>query len=382
MTLSATQITRLLAQRTQHVKLGWQSSVAVPGLINMGSGTPDFEPPKAIFDAMHEAIDARHIRYTPWAGIPALREAAATKLARENNLTIDPEREVIMTAGAQEAVVAVLMALLDSGDNVLMPSPHYSVYSDCADMLGASVIPVMTKREDNFLIDVNALEAAITPRTKAIILVTPSNPTGTVTPESTLKAVADLAIKHDLIVVADEIYEHYVFDGHKHISLATLPGMRERTISLYSLSKGYALTGLRVGYIVAQPDLLQAIMPFHHAMMICASSVAQYGAVAALSMNRDWFEPHLAEYDRRRKLWMSTLDNLGIPYGEPQGAYYVCIDVSPTGHDAKTVSQRLREDVKVVINPAGQHFLRASLMQASPQFEEGLERVTTCFKAL
>ncbi len=382
MTVPSADLRRLLAKRTEHIQLGWQTSVSVPGLINMGSGTPDFTPPQAIFDAMHEAVTAQHIRYTPWAGIPELRQAVGVKLKRENALEIDPEREVIVTSGAQEAVMAVMMTLLDPGDNVLMPSPHYGVYGECAEILGASVIPVPTRREDNFLIDVDALEAAITPKTKAIILVTPSNPTGTVMPESTLRQVAELAHKHDLLIVSDEIYEHYVFDGHKHVSMATLPGMRERTISLYSLSKGYALTGVRIGYIVAQPNILQAILPFHHAMMICASTIAQYGAVAALSMDRDWFTPHLEEYDRRRKLWMQTLDAINIPYGEPQGAYYIAVDVSPTGHDAKTVSKKLREDANVILNPASSHILRGSLMQASPQFEEGLERITAFFKQL
>lgn len=375
-------LSKLLAKRVEQVPLGKQTSVAIPGLINMGSGTPDFVPPDFIFDAMREAVDEKQIKYTPWAGTQRLREAAATKLARENDLTMDPNGEIIVTSGAQEALVSVLMGILDPGDNALIPSPHYVTYQEVARMIGAELIPVPTTLESNFTIDPEALAAAITPRTKLIIMVTPSNPTGTVTPEATLRAVAELAIERDLLVIADEIYEHYVFDGHEHVSMATLPGMRERTITLNSLSKGYALTGLRVGYIAAPENLLDAFMPFHHAMTICASTIAQAGAAAALERPRDWFAPHLEEYGRRRGLWMKKLDDLGIRYAEPQGAYYVAIDTSGSGMSAAAFGKRLRDESKVVLGRAGENVLRGSLMQASPQFEEGLERFTAFVRGL
>ena len=331
---------------------------------------------------MQDAINQRKIQYTLWAGIPELRQAIASKLERQNHYTIDPEREVIVTSGAQEALVTVLMSLLDAGDNVLTPSPHYGVYGEVALMMGAELIPVETSLESNFTIDVEALAAAITPKTKALIIVTPNNPTGTVIPEETLRQIAALAVERNLIVISDEIYEDYVFADHKHVSMATLPGMRERTISLYSLSKGYALTGVRIGYIVAPPELTEAMLAFHHAMTICANSVAQHGATAALSQPRDWFTPILAEYDRRRKLWMHTLDALGLAYSEPQGAYYVAIDISSTGLSSTEFSKRLRENAKVVMGSAGKGLMRGSLMQTSPQFEEGLERFSSFVKTL
>lgn len=375
-------LSKHLAQRTHLIRAGRQTSVATPGLINMGSGTPDFTPPDFVFEAMQKAIDERKIQYTLWAGIPELRQAIATKLERQNHYTVDPELEVIVTSGAQEALVTVLMSLLDEGDNVLTPSPHYGVYSEVALMMGAELIPVETSLASNFTIDVEALAAAITPKTKALVIVTPNNPTGTVIPEETLQQIAALAVERDLIVISDEIYEDYLFAGHQHVSMATLPGMRERTISLYSLSKGYALTGVRVGYIVAPPKLTEAMLAFHHAMTICANSIAQYGAAAALSQPRNWFAPILSEYDRRRKLWMTTLDALGLAYSEPQGAYYVAIDISPTKLSSTEFSKRLREDANIILGSAGEGLMRGSLMQASPQFEEGLERFSSFVKTL
>jgi aspartate/methionine/tyrosine aminotransferase len=375
-------ISKYLATRTKHIHSGRQTSVAIPGLINMGSGTPDFEPPAFIFEAMQEALDKRKIQYTLWAGIPELRQAIAQKVERQNHFKVDPELEVMVTSGAQEALVTVLMTLLDPGDNVLTPSPHYGVYGEAAEMLGAVLIPVMTTLESNFTIDVEALAAAITPKTKALIIVTPNNPTGTVIPETTLRQIAELAVERNLLVISDEIYEDYLFDGHKHVSLATFPGMRERTICLYSLSKGYALTGVRVGYIVAPANLIEAMLPFHHAMTICANSIAQYGAAAALSQPRDWFTPILSEYDRRRQLWMKTLGMLGLPYSKPQGAYYVAVDISATGLSSSQFSQRLRDEAKIVMGTSGEKLMRASLMQKSPQFEEGLERFGKFVKSL
>ena len=295
---------------------------------------------------------------------------------------MDPDSEIMVTSGAQEAVVSVMMGLLDPGENALIPSPHYGTYGEAARMIGGELIPVPTTVESNFTIDVGALADAVTPATKALIMVTPSNPTGTVLPEATLREVAALAIERDLVVVADEIYEHYVFGGHRHVSMATLPGMRERTITLNSLSKGYALTGVRVGYVVAPEAFIDAFMPFHHAITICANAVAQAGAAAALAHPRDWFDPILREYDRRRQRWMATLDDVGLPYAEPQGAYYVAIDVSGSGLDAAGFSRRLRDEAKIVVGRAAENVLRASLMQDSPKFEEGLERFATFVRGL
>ncbi len=371
-----------VSKRAQRLlgSLGKQTSVPIEGLINLGSGTPDFLPPQYVLDAMQEAVASGRIQYTTWTGIPELRNAIAEKLKTENGMDVNPDNQIIVTSGAQEALMVTLMTLLDDGDNVITPSPHYDEYSRDAKILGGELIPVATTPESNFTIDVADLEAAITERTKGIIVVTPNNPTGTVLPESVLRDISQLVIEKDLLVVSDEIYEYYTFDDHKHISMATLPNMAERTITINSFSKSFAMTGLRLGYIVAPADIVQAMLPFHHAMMVCANSVTQWGGVAVMSEPRDWFQEKLSEYDRRRKLWMQALDEINLPYSEPQGAYYVFIDIRPTGLTSQEFVNRARIEARLVFQPgtigggAGEGFIRGALTKASPEFEEGLER--------
>lgn len=377
-----------LSQRAKRLQgsLGKQTSIPIQGLINLGSGTPDFQPPQAVFDAMQEAVSSGRSQYTAWMGIPELRKAIAHKLKTENGIEYDPETEIIVTSGAQEALMVTLMTLLDPGDHALTPSPHYDEYTRDTMILGGSLIPVATTPESNFTINVANLEAAITPQTKAIVVVSPNNPTGTVLPESKLKEIAALAQKHDLMVVSDEIYEYYVFDDNRHVSMASLPGMRERTITMNSFSKSFAMTGLRLGYIAA--PIIEAMMPFHHAMMICANVVAQYGGLAALTEPRDWFKDILKEYDRRRHLWMKTLDEIGLPYSKPQGAYYIFIDIRPTKMTSAEFVKRAREEARLVFQPgtigggAGEGFIRGALTKGSPEFEEGLERFKAFIRKL
>jgi aspartate/methionine/tyrosine aminotransferase len=363
-----------------HGSLGKQTSVPIPGLINLGSGTPDFIPPDYVFEAMQQALTDRRIQYTAWTGIPELRAAIANKLQQENQIIVDPNTELIVTSGAQEALMATLMTLLDPGDEVLTPSPHYDEYTRDARVLGGTLVPVTTQPETKFTIQVEDLAAAITPRTRALVIVSPNNPTGTVLPEATLKAIAQLAQERDLLVISDEIYEYYTYDGHRHISMASLPGMKERTITINSFSKSFGLTGMRLGYIAAPAPLIEAMLPFHHAMMICANVVTQYGGLAVLSQPRDWFEDVLREYDRRRRLWMQTLDAIPLSYSKPQGAYYVFIDIRPTGLTSAQFVARARDEARLVFQPgtigggAGEGFIRGALTKGSPEFEEGLER--------
>lgn len=371
-----------LSERAKRVRgsLGKQTSINIEGLINLGSGTPDFSPPSFVFDAMQQAIRAEKAQYTAWAGIPELRAAIAHKLRRDNGLDVDPASELIVTSGAQEALMVTLMTLLDPGDHALTPSPHYDEYTRDANILGGTLIPVAATPETNFTIRVEDLEAAITPRTKAIVVVSPNNPTGTVLPESTLLDIARLAQERDLMVVSDEIYEYYVYDDAKHVSMATLPGMRERTITINSLSKSFGMTGLRLGFIAASAPLIEAMLPFHHAMMICAPVVTQYGGVAALNQPRDWFAPILVEYDRRRHMWMQTLDSIDLPFTKPQGAYYIFIDIRPTGLTSAAFVAKAREEARLTFQPgtigggAGEGFIRGAFTKASPDFEEGLGR--------
>lgn len=304
-------------------------------------------------------------------------------------MTVDPDSEIIVTAGAQEALMATLMALLDPGDHALTPSPHYDEYTRDARNSRRNPHPgADTTPESGFVIHVAQLEAAITPQTKALVVVSPNNPTGTILPKSTLLQISELAQRRDLLVVSDEIYEYYVYDGNQHTSIATLPGMAERTITINSFSKSFGMTGMRSGYIAGPAPLIEGMLPFHHAMMICANVITQYGGLAVLSQPRDWFKDVLAEYDRRRKLWMQTLDAIPLPYSPPQGAYYIFIDIRPTGLTSAEFVKKAREEAKLVFQPgtigggAGEGFIRGAFTKASPEFDEGLERFTKFVRGL
>jgi aminotransferase len=387
---TALDLKKHLSQRAQRVMgtLGKQTSVPIPGLINLGSGTPDFAPPPAVFEAMQAAIRAGKAQYTAWTGIPELREAIAEKLRAENGLHYDPATEIIATAGAQEALMLTLMTLLDPGDEALTPSPNYDEYTRDALILGGTLVPVPTTPETNFTVTAAQIEAAITPRTKAIVIVTPNNPTGTMLSRETLTQIAEVAIRHDLMVVSDEIYEYYRFDGNEHVSMASLPGMRERTITINSFSKSFAMTGLRLGYLAAPAEIVEAMLPFHHAMMICPNVIAQYGGVAALTTPRDWFHEVLSEYDRRRHVWMSALASMGLSYTQPQGSYYVFFDVRRTGLTSAQFVARARAEAQLIFQPgtigggAGEGFIRGALTKASPEFDQGLDRLAAFVRSL
>ncbi len=372
----------VVSARARAIEISPQTSLATTDLINLASGTPDFDVPEFVLDAMIDSLRSRKLQYTAWSGMPALRRAIAGKLARENGLEVDPDSEVLVTAGAQEALMTVLMTLLDPGDEVIITDPHYGVYTRAVTIAGGTMVRVPTTRASGFVPDPAAIEAAVTEKTKAVIVVSPSNPTGAVFPRDVLEGIVRIASERDLVVISDEIYEHYVFDDAVHTSMATLPGARERTVTINSLSKGYALTGVRLGYVVAPGPLIRAMLPFHHGMTICAPITAQYGAVAALEADRDWFVPILAEYDRRRRVWMQALDEVDVPYARPLGAYYVAVDVSGFGLDLPTFVRRARDEAGLQLGVGGGGCLRGSLMQASPRLEEGLERLQAFVRSL
>lgn len=384
MTTSISLLNRIASERARQVgaTLARQTSISAPGMINLASGTPDFPTPAHVIEAGQRALAEGKTVYTAWAGLPALREAIAEQMGREKGLNIDPATEIIVTAGSQAAMLTVALAVLDPGDEVLVPTPFYDEYRRDIMLAGATMIAVPTRLEDNFEVDPAALERAITPRTKAMILISPSNPTGAVIERATLERIAEIAVRHDLLVIWDELYERFVYDGFQHVSLAALPGMWERTIVINGFSKCYSMTGWRIGYVVAQRQISDALLPIAHGMTICAPSVAQYAALAALTGPTDWFDPILAEYDRRRRLWMQALDSMGLPYGRPRGAYYIMPQISSTGLTSQQLAKALREEANVMIGGAGgatdpfnEGFVRCSLAVPYTQLEQGLERM-------
>jgi aminotransferase len=380
---------RLASERARQVSatLAKQTSINAPGMINLASGTPDFPTPPHVVEAGQRAIAEGKTVYTAWAGLPALREAIAEQLRREKGLSVDPLNEIIVTAGSQAAMLTVTLALLDPGDEVLVPTPFYDEYRRDIMLAGATMIPVPTRLEDNFEVDPDALERAVTPRTKAMILISPSNPTGAVMERGTLERIAAIAQRHDLLVIWDELYERFVYDGFKHVSLASLPGMWERTVVINGFSKCYGMTGWRIGYVAARREISDALLPIAHGMTICAPSMAQYAALAAITGPTDWFDEILAEYDRRRRLWMQALDSMGLPYGRPRGAYYIMPNISGTGLTSQQFAKALREEANLMIGGAGgatdpfnEGFVRCSLATSYTQLEQGLERMATVVK--
>ena len=257
-----------LSKRTKFVLPTFQSSINYSDHINIGSGTPDFTPPDNVLNVFKKSIDDNQLSYTPWSGLDLLKTNIAIKLKRENDITADPNSEILVTTGAQAAVMSIFMTILDEGDEVLIPSPYYSTYEEIARICGAKIVPIVTESSNNFTFKINQILPLLTEKTKAIILVSPNNPTATVLPEELVKGVCKIVKSKDLFLISDEIYEHYLFDHNSHYSVLSNNDMKDRTISIYSLSKGYGLTGIRVGYIVSNKDLIASIAPFHHAMSI------------------------------------------------------------------------------------------------------------------
>ncbi|SVA88800.1 uncharacterized protein METZ01_LOCUS141654 [marine metagenome] len=301
-------------------------------------------------------------------------------MKRENDYNADPYSEILITSGAQSAILASLMAILNINDEVILTAPYYRTYEEMAVICGAKIVPIITDYESNYTLDVNVVEEKITENTKAIILVSPSNPTGTVLKKEIIQEIYKLSVKHDVVLFTDEIYEHYIFDDNLHYSINSDYPEKNNVISIYSLSKGYGLTGIRVGYIVSNENMIASIAPFHHAMNICAPVNAQYASIEALNHSRSWFDEEMKNININRKLWIDTLRDLEIPFGESQGAYYICFDISKFKKSSKEVSQELREKHKLIINSQDENYLRASFMADKDTLEIGLNKLSEYFR--
>ena len=373
---------RRLSQRIKDVSatLKAQTSIPLEGVINLGSGTPGFSTPEHIVEAAKRALDEGYTTYTAWMGIPPLREALAEKLARENGIKADPGTEILVTNGTQEALLVSLLALLDPGDEILVPSPYYDEYHRDAMIAGGRLVLLPTYEEDNFELDPAEIERYVTPKTKGLILITPNSPTGAMLSRETLQGIADVVIKHDLVVVADEIYESFVYDGWEHVSIASLPGMWERTITISGFSKHYAMTGWRVGYLTAPADIVQKMVAIKHSMTICAPSISQWAALEAVTGSMDWWEQVLDGYRQRRRIWMEALGEMGLTYGLPKGAFYIFANVTSTGMTGTEFSRALRQEARVLVgagaSAGNDDYVRVSFNAGVDQLQEGLARMS------
>jgi len=303
--------------------------------INLASGYPDFDPPAELLRAAEKALQAGYNQYTPTEGAPRLRRALADKLTRFMGMPIDPDTHLTITCGGTEAMIATMMALLNPNDQVIVFSPYYEIYT--VDTLLAGARPVFVAlRPPDFSFDQAELRQAFQGGAKALVLCNPSNPSGKVFTRQELEFIADLAQEYDAFVIADEVYEHIVYSPHRHTYFANLPAMFERIVSCGSFSKTYSVTGWRVGYTLSPPAITQAIRKIHDYLSICAPAPLQEAIVTALMFPDSYYQQLQEEYSWRRRVFLGYLEQTGLSFTPPQGAYFVLVDISPFGYRSDT----------------------------------------------
>jgi aminotransferase len=357
-------------------------SAKMQNVIHLEQGEPDFVTPQHILDAAAEAMRKGCTHYTDTSGTLELREAIAEKLEKENNISADPNTEVTVTAGSQEAMLVAALGFLDRGDEALVIDPYYPAYYE--DTLLTEAVPVLfsLNSENDYRIETETLEKKITPKTKMIWICNPSNPTGHVFSKSDLEVLAEAAIRHDLVVFADEIYEKIVYNGKKMVSIASLPGMGDRTITVQGFSKAYAMTGWRIGYMVAAQQLSSTLRTLHYYATLCPNAISQKAALAALTGPQTCVKEMLTEYGRRRELTVSELNKMKtLSFTSPEGAFYVFPDFSQLEKSDEKLATEILEKVKVVTVPGsgfgitGRGHLRISYSLDREKVREGMTRI-------
>ncbi len=358
-------------------------------LIRLGRGEPDIPVPSHIAEAVKKAIDDGHTTYTPPQGLLPLREALAEKFRRDNDLDYDPDREIIVTAGAQESMVVTLQTLLDPGDEVIIAEPYYMAYEANIHMAGAVPVKVPTYEETGFELLPDAVAAAITDRTKLVVLVSPNNPTAGVLTRSTMEGLAEVIGENDLVAISDELYEKVVYDGFKPTSFATLPGMRDRTVTINGFSKAYSMTGFRVGYMAGPADYIRAALEPRHSLSICATTPSQYGALAALEGPQDFFGEMMEEYSLRRAMMIEAFDALGITYGPPLGGFYLFANIKASGMSSFDFCAKALNDHGVLIFPGnmfgegqGEGYIRISYLVDRADLAIALDRLGDLWRSV
>lgn len=303
------------------------------GAVNLSQGFPDFEPPKEILDRLAQVAYEDYHQYSITWGAQNFREALAAKQSRFMGRSIDPDSEIVTTCGSTEAMMAAMMTIVNPGDKVVIFSPFYENYAADSILSGAEPIYVPLTPPD-FHFDPNVLEDAFRCHPKALVLCNPSNPCGKVFRRKELEIIAELAAKYDLYVITDEVYEHIVYAPHRHCYFAALPDMWERTISCSSLSKTYSVTGWRLGYIIAPPRIIERAKKVHDFLTVGAAAPLQEAVIPGLKFNQDYYDGLLARYTHKKELFLKGLDELHIIHNDPEGAYYVLLDISEFGYDS------------------------------------------------
>ncbi len=349
-------------------------------VISLGIGEPDFTTPQPIVQAGIEALQRGETHYTSNSGLMELRRAIAGHLDRLYGQTYNPASEVLITVGVSEALYLAFAATLDDGDEVIIPAPCFVSYAPEVALAGGVPVMIETRADDGWQVTAQAIEAAITARTKALLLGYPSNPTGAVMTRERLNEIATVVKRHDLLVISDELYDRLVY-GADHVCFPSLPGMYSRTVLLNGFSKAYAMTGWRVGYIAGPAELLDMMRRVHQYTIMCAPTVSQWAALAAIQMGEPFVQEMRAEYDRRRRLIVSGLNEIGLTCFEPQGAFYAFPSIAVTGMSDNDFAEKLLQEERVAVVPgnafgeAGRGYVRCSYATAYEKIEEALERM-------
>lgn len=364
-------------------------AAAIPDVISFAVGEPDFAPPEAVIEATKTALDQRDTKYSLSAGVPELRHVYADYISKMTGLPYG-EENVVVSAGGMAALLLGLMCMVDPGDEVLVSAPYFSNYTQMISMCHGVTVPVEVYEKDAFILTPEAVERAITPRTKVLMLNSPCNPTGGVISEPALNALAELAIRHDLFVISDEVYRHILFDGLHYQTIAALPGMAERTLIVDSCSKTFAMTGFRIGFGTGPVHLIELMTKLTEGMYSNAVTFSQRGAIAAFQQALGHCEAMRQEYQRRRDYVVGRLNAIpGIHCIMPKGAFYVFANIQDTGLDADTFANHLLDQQHVAVVPGdnfgsqeGAGYIRISYAASMETLKAGLDRIETFCRSL
>ena len=360
---------------------------SIEGVISLGIGEPDFVTPWHIREAAIHSLEKGHTMYTANQGLPKLREELAGYLELHYGLIYNPETELLVTVGVSEGLDLVLRAILNPGDEVILPNPCYVAYPACVYLAGGNPVLISTDEKSDFKIKTADIERLITPRTRAILIGYPANPTGAVMPKQDLAEIALLAKEHDLLVISDEIYGRLVY-GIEHTCFPTLPGIKERAILLNGFSKTHAMTGWRIGYAAANPEIINAMNKIHQYTMLCAPIMAQEAAIEALKGGTEDVEALVAVYDQSRRFMVKRLRYIGLPCFEHNGAFYAFPSIKNTGLTSEEFAERLLFEEKVAVVPGsafgqcGEGYIRCCYATSLPEIEEALNRMGRFIKKL
>ncbi|MBX2818491.1 MAG: aminotransferase class I/II-fold pyridoxal phosphate-dependent enzyme [Rhodothermaceae bacterium] len=385
-----TDLEAKLSDRARSVKPSgirkfFEIAATMENVISLGIGEPDFVSPKPVINAAIQSLHDGKTGYTANSGLKELRELIGAEIKSRYNVSYDVDSEIIVTVGVSEAMLLSMLSLLNPGDEILIPEPCFVSYGPTAEFAGGNVVYVPTSVEHNFQVTAADIEARITPNTRVLFLGYPNNPTGAVLSRETMESIAEVVIKHDLMVISDEIYDRLVYGSaleSGHVCVSSVEGLRDRTILLGGFSKGYAMTGWRIGYVCAPKAVANALYKLHQYVVMSAPTMGQIGAVAGISECQEDVEDMRQAYDKRRRLIVDGMRNAGLPTFEPEGAFYCFPDIRSTGLTSDEFAHKLLEEHRVAVvpgdafGPSGAGYVRCSYATAYEKLEQAVEKIT------